>query len=468
MQKMDSPPSVILRFVRAGTARLPRFKRRPDLRRGPSSPQEPRRATPQRLLILTPFPPSLEGHHGGARVIAQFIVHLGDQMSIAVLCLRHPTDVLPDNSVLDNIELFEQVPRPAITSRPSRAVRAVRWRLALLRGWPFWASELNVPEYRDRLKDLMRSFRPDVIQIEYPVMAQYAAAITDFSHVPRVLVEHDPEVGSLYGNHRATVRDRLEALAWKRFARRALRQVDAAVVFTEQDHDALAPMAGETPIVRIPIGTDFVERAFEPVECDGSLLFVGSFVHAPNVEAVRRLIESIFPRVRETHPDCKLVVVGKSIPADILQAKAPGVVLTGWVEDVIPYVRRAAVVVAPMQQGGGMRVKVLEALAAQKAVVASPLAVAGLDVIDGKQLRIAHDDSEFAARVVELLDDAEERQALANRARSWALDNLHWTGSIRAYERLYAQLVAHHPPLQADHRGPRQGSRSQSRTIHSP
>jgi len=401
-------------------------------------------------------------------VIAQFIVHLGDQMRIAVLCLRHPTDVSPEDSVLDNIELFEQVSRPEITSRQSRALRAVRWRLALLRGRPFWASDLNVADYRVRLKGVVHRFRPDVIQIEHAVMAQYAELIRDYSDAPRVLVEHDPEVGSLYDDHRPTVLERLEAVAWERFVRRSLRHVEAAVVFSERDRNSLAPAAGDTPIIRIPIGTDFVERDFEPDECDGSLLFVGSFVHSPNVEAVRRLMESIFPRVRETHPKCILNVVGKSVPADIVQAVIPGVVLTGWVEDVIPYLQRAAVVVAPMRQGGGMRVKVLEALAAGKAVVASPIAVAGLDVVDGEQLRIASDDSEFAARVVDLLDDAEERQALGNRARSWSLENLAWAGTIRAYERLYAQLTADRQPLQADHHGPRPGSRSQSPATHSP
>ena len=89
-----------------------------------------------------------------------------------------------------------------------------------------------------------------------------------------------------------------------------------------------------------------------------------------------------------------------------------------------------------------MRVKVMEALAAGKAVVASPLAVEGLDVSHGEQLLIAEQDHEFASAIVDLLDDPAERRRLTHAARTWAVHNLSWGPSIAAYENLHDRLLA--------------------------
>jgi glycosyltransferase involved in cell wall biosynthesis len=118
------------------------------------------------------------------------------------------------------------------------------------------------------------------------------------------------------------------------------------------------------------------------------------------------------------------------------------VVLTGFVPDLRPYLDRAAVVVAPLRVGGGMRVKVVEALAAGKAVVASGRAISGLSISDGEQVLLAETDHEFGDAVVRLLRDPERRAALAHRAHAWACAHLGWDEPISAYERLYESLVS--------------------------
>jgi len=95
----------------------------------------------------------------------------------------------------------------------------------------------------------------------------------------------------------------------------------------------------------------------------------------------------------------------------------------------------------PLRLGGGMRVKVLEALAAGKATVASPLAVEGLDITPGDQVMLAESDQEFADTIGELLADPDKRSSLASRARAWACANLGWERSVAAYEELYRTLI---------------------------
>src|SRR5262249_58786719 len=113
-----------------------------------------------------------------------------------------------------------------------------------------------------------------------------------------------------------------------------------------------------------------------------SLVFVGNYMHPPNVDAALRLVQEIFPRIAAQRPDVRLALVGDRVPARLRRVAGPNVDVTGLVSDVAPYLDRAAVVTVPVTTGGGLRVKVVEALAAGKAPVASPLAVEGLAIED--------------------------------------------------------------------------------------
>ena len=116
--------------------------------------------------------------------------------------------------------------------------------------------------------------------------------------------------------------------------------------------------------------------------------------------------------------------------------------VTGEVPDVTPYLDEAAVVAAPLRIGGGMRVKVLEAMAAGKAVVATPLAVEGLDAEGASQLWTAEIAEDFRSALAVLLGDAEAREALGTGARRWAAKHLGWERPIARYEALYEELLA--------------------------
>jgi glycosyltransferase involved in cell wall biosynthesis len=308
---------------------------------------------------------------------------------------------------------------------------------------------VDVPAYRERLRAILREWRPDIVQIEYTVMGTHIDEL-EAAGIPIVLGEPDPATNAAIDLNSASDRQRLlrrlDVRAWRRFERDVLGRVDAAIVFTERDAEILSANAPRTLVVRIPFGTDFAERRPPAASGAGDVLFVGSFVHFPNVDAARRLIQDIFPLVRERHPASSLYIVGEDPPAELGQTSDGQVVVTGRVPDLGPYVERAAVVAVPIRLGGGMRVKVLEALAAGKPVVASALAVEGLDVVDGDQLLTAETDDEFADRISLVLGDDRLRVRLGARARAWAEENLTWTRSIDDYERLYRRLLEAEPP----------------------
>jgi glycosyltransferase involved in cell wall biosynthesis len=137
--------------------------------------------------------------------------------------------------------------------------------------------------------------------------------------------------------------------------------------------------------------------------------------------------------------------VGGTPPAEVRGLEPQGVATPGAVADVSEYLDEAAVVVAPIRTGGGVRVKVLEALGAGKAVVATSLAAEGIDAPPGEAIVLADSTQDFAAAVAALLDDEERRKSVALAAYTWARDREGRNTTAALFDRLYGELLAARP-----------------------
>lgn len=403
--------------------------------------------TGRRLLFLLPFPPRLDALHGGGRATAGLLAELTRRHTVALLYLRAPGEPPLDPHLARYCAYTEEVMRPLSDAAVgARVVRRVRLFVGWLRGRPMWATDWEVASYRTRVGAVVRDFGPEIVQVEYHIMGQYLTALD--AAIPRILVEHEPGLSTAQARYRALrglarLVAALDLQAWGRFERPILRNVDDVVVFTDRDRRAVAAIVPGSGITTIPLGTAIPVGALDPLGADPLVvLFAGNYAHAPNVDAALRLARQIFPAIRARCPGVVLRIIGDAPPPALRVLACDGIVVAGRVPDVVPELARAAVVVAPLRQGGGMRVKVLEALAAGKAVVASPLAAAGLDTTAAEVLVLADTDADFADAVVALLTDPDRRAALARRARIWAVDNLGWDRAAVAYEALYARLLA--------------------------
>jgi glycosyltransferase involved in cell wall biosynthesis len=374
--------------------------------------------------------------------MAYLIRALEARHDVAALYLRERGELAIDDDLQGSLRRVEEVPYPRHLTFATRLAR----RTAALRGIPAWASFVDVPEFAHRVREVTAAWRPDIVHFEYHVMGQYARALPD-RRAARILSEY--EAGVLAAReHVATDNDgsalgaSLQRRAWERFERRVIAAMDAVVVFSERDKAALAPLAGKTPIVRIGIGTHVPRFPLEPLGAADHprLVFIGNFMHPPNVDAALRLTDSIFPAVQTRVPGSVLRIVGAHPPAELLSRARDGIDVTGRVPDVVPWLNAAALVVVPLRVGGGMRVKVVEALAHGKAVVASPRALEGLNVTDGVEVAIADTDDQFVTRIVSLLESPGLRSDLAQKARAWAVANLGAERWVAAYEALYDQL----------------------------
>ena len=392
------------------------------------------------MLFVAPFPPRLDATHGGAKVVGELIAGTAERHSVALVHLRHATEPPVEDELRSRLDLSEDVLRPAdARTSPRHYARALRWRGRLLARTPRQVTELSFRAAHARIRDVARTWQPDVVRIEYPVMAAYLSALEGVG-AARLLADYDAllETARVRGSALEGLEQRLDTRAWRSFRREALAEVDAAVVPTERDRAVLLALGVGTEVVAIPFGARLDVPALDAAGKDGSLLFVGNLNHEPNLDSAQFLVSTVFPQLRKSHPDAVLRLVGEGTSE---LARAEGVERLGRVPDLTPLLDAAAVVLAPARLGAGIRVKVVDALVAGKSVVATPLAVSGLALEPGRHAVVV-DTRGFVDAVSALLSDAARRAELGRNAREWALANLGWDRALDAHDALYRSLLS--------------------------
>lgn len=315
-------------------------------------------------------------------------------------------------------------------------------------GCPAWVEETESREVANRVAEVAAEFQPDVVHCEYHVMAQYIPAIRSAAPKAKCLVtEQEPGIvaGIRAGakpSLRRRIGDALRRRSWARYERRTLRPADAVIAFTQSDADALHALLGphgpKIEVIRLRVSPVDLFSAKSRIKSD--FLFVGNFMHPPNVDAARRLVTSIFPRISEELPESSLTIVGPNPPSELGAVASERVTITGWVDDPRPYLAGASVVLVPLRQGGGLRVKMLEACAAGKAIIASPTAVEGLELVPNEHFILAESDEEFAQAAVALIRDSGLRARLGKAARLWAEEAQDQDAWASEYAALYDSL----------------------------
>jgi glycosyltransferase involved in cell wall biosynthesis len=231
----------------------------------------------------------------------------------------------------------------------------------------------------------------------------------------------------------------------KSYERRMVREFDAVLAVSCEDKTALQEAAGQpVDIVVIPIAIDtdevtVIEREAEPRH----ILHIGTMYWPPNIDAVNWFIHQIYPLIRQQRPDVEFDVVGSRPPAELLALNntGQGINVTGYVKDPTPYQQRAAVMVVPLLAGGGMRVKILNALAEGIPIVSTTLGCEGISVTDGEDILIADEPDDFAAAVLQVLNERELAQRLSRNGRRLAEIRYDYRRACVPLDKVYAQRM---------------------------
>jgi glycosyltransferase involved in cell wall biosynthesis len=230
--------------------------------------------------------------------------------------------------------------------------------------------------------------------------------------------------------------DRVESGKLEKWEHWIAHEAAACFVCSEQDR-AHFPAAVRSRIHVLPNGARF-EPPAPAATSNGSgggdtagspprLLLLGDMGYLPNADSAIAFCANILSRIRAEVPAVEVAIVGNHPGPEVKAlAEIPGVQVTGFVPDVTPWFRSAAILVVPIRFGGGTRIKILEALRHRRAVVTTPAGAAGLDPVSGRHLIVANDDGEFAAQVVALLRDPARRAALGAAGEEWARATYDW------------------------------------------
>jgi len=389
-----------------------------------------------RLLVAAPFVP-YPLDFGGAIRIYELLRHMAARHEVVLLC---PEPIGREASAaLSFCAAVEGFPAPASRPWHEHARR-------LLGPLPASVS-LTADALLSRVHRLVRGRRFDVAQIEFLGLAHLRDAVPD--GVPTALVEHclatesrARQLGLMpWGPRRLYYA--FDSLKLRRYEPAAIRAFDACIAVSERDAEQIRAWAPRVRTTTVPNGVD--TEFFQPAEDAGDteLLFLGSFhLDAANVDAAVRLAREILPRVRRRVADARLTIVGTQPPVSVARlAGLPGVRVAGGVSDVRPYLARAAAVALPLRAGAGTKVRIATAMAAQRTVLASPLAAEGLDAVPGEEIVIARGAEEFVEEATALLRDARRRMRIGRAARARAVRDYDWRVLARRLETFHTSLA---------------------------
>jgi glycosyltransferase involved in cell wall biosynthesis len=387
----------------------------------------------KRIAVLAPyFPYPLA--HGGAVRIFHLLREMAREFDVELLAFTDAKvgqALPPANSAVTGAVEIEAAPllefcaRVALVEKPR--YREPRWSSLL----PPEVHEFRSPAMRRAIAEERRAFGFTALQVEYTQLAEYGGD---------ALVEHDVTF-DLFDQIRRSAQSTAAFTAWwdwfrwHRFETRAVRRYRRAVVMSQKDAELLGR---DIPCTVLPNGVDLERFRPQPEQPGQRLLFIGSFRHFPNVTAYRFFTERVWPSLHKSlhdqFPEMTLTVVSgpeyltywRAFTDSPEPAPHPGIRLLGFVADVRPLYVEANLVIVPTTVSAGTNVKVLEAMAMQRAVVSTPSGCAGLGLLHGHSVWEAETPEAFAAGIATLIADSERRRQMALAAYGDAQRHFDW------------------------------------------
>jgi glycosyltransferase involved in cell wall biosynthesis len=359
--------------------------------------------------------------------------HLSVPAPLRVICQVLPPVTMPTRSM---IQRFGQL---ATTNEPDVALR------------------LRSERFAAALSAALAAKPFDAVQIEGIELAHYISLVkSDAPNTSIVLDCHNAETEL---QRRALQADVHQVSRWPAalysaiqvrrlgyYERRVLRAANGVLAVSDIDRERLIKLAPEIDqeVAVVPNTIDVAEYVWDeivPPEMRFDLVFTGKMDYRPNVDAVLWFAESVWPLIVEQRPQTTWAIVGQRPHRRLDRLrKLKGITITGLVPRVQPYIAGASVYVMPLRMGSGTRLKLIEAMAAGKAIVSTSIGAEGFPVENEKNILLADTASDQSAAILRLLRDAEERSLLGSAARAFA-KRYDWRHTVPLLEEFYKSLL---------------------------
>lgn len=294
---------------------------------------------------------------------------------------------------------------------------------SLFRRDPYTINWLKSKVFYDDLKLFLREERYDMVHFDTISLCPYKGLIQG---VPTVIDHHNIESDMMLRRASNEKNVLLKSYYWqeglrlRKYEKKHCHLFDLNITCSALDSQRLLQADGNICVKEIPNGVDL--RYFKPsnsVSVPNTLVFVGSMNWYPNIEAMQFFLVHIWPLIKKRVPDCVMHIVGANPPDHIkkFSLNDKNIQVHGFVEDVRPFIERAAVYICPIRDGGGTKLKLLDAFAMKKAVVAHPVACEGINAQPDRDVLFAESPEDFVEKICMLFADSKLRQVLGENAR---------------------------------------------------
>jgi glycosyltransferase involved in cell wall biosynthesis len=311
---------------------------------------------------------------------------------------------------------------------------------------------VSVAETQRVIDELTRKQRFDIVNLEFPYLyhLKLRQAPPGERKPPVVVDTHEiaydlarqmagTEVGisrRVYGN-----------VNWRKLAheeRFAFRDADGLAACSVADEERLLRDAPKARIVVIPNAADvdfYQPRPTDPPPDGRTLVYFGLLSTFPNIDAVRFLLQEIWPRVAAARPEARLKIIGGKPSAEMRAHAGPRIEITGFVDDLRPHLASAVGIAVPLRFGGGTRLKIVEGMAMGKAIVSTRLGAEGIDAVHERDILLSDDADGFAKELIRLLDDAALAERLGKDARKLAVERYSWSAAAVTLEGFFKEIL---------------------------
>jgi len=405
-----------------------------------------------RVLLLSPMAPSPPRFGAQARTHG-LLTQLAQHHEITAVIV-HDDESTPQTSEAAMRNYCKQVH----FIRNPHGASGWRRRLHQLRSWFSRKSYQRLvsmfPELQNRLDEILTAQHFDVVLVNFPHLAHYRLRQSPRGTPPPVVIidSHDVhyDLARQISTSAASFGRRLHArLNWNKLRSEevaAYENAEGVCVCSLADQQRLSKDAPAARTVIIPNAADvdrLQPRSSDPARDADTVLFFGLLASVPNVDGLLFFIRDIWPRILTARPTARFIVVGANPAPELRALEASGVTIVGPVDDLRPYLSRAAAVVVPLRLGSGTRLKILESWAMARPVVSTSLGAEGLESVAGKHLLIADDPAEFAAAVVRILNEPELATSLGAAGRALVSESYSWQGTAKSLAAFFQQAVRH-------------------------
>ena len=272
--------------------------------------------------------------------------------------------------------------------------------------------------FATKLEQVIKEFKPDVLQFESIYLAAYLPGIRHYSKAVAVLRLHNIEY-QVWQRLARQVSNPLKrfylgnlAQRIKRFELKAWQQADLLVPITETDADVVKSSGIKTPVQVAPFGIDTAQVSLVNRKEEWIVYHIGAMDWQPNAASIQWFLTDVWPFIHKLFPGLKFYFAGRNMPQHFKDVHIANVICAGEVTDADVFIADKKILIVPLKSGGGIRVKILEAMAKGKVIISTAVGMQGIDAIPGKHYLLAETAEEFTKAISWCLEHKDEAEAM--------------------------------------------------------